>query len=235
MAESKTNPSSRSGPLLKDQAYQSIKEKILSDEFGPGTFISERQIAQLLKMSKTPIKAAFERLEHEGFISISPQQGVVVRDLNIQEVADHFELRTALESFVVRNIAGRLTSEQTTNLQDLLRAQQTADKHGDISESVTLDGDFHLFLCQCLGNQEIYRVMRELKDKIRRVVLRVYSRHPERPQSSYAEHKRIVAAITKGDSEKAALLMIEHLDNGRRFLLGIRRPLKKKNTRSAGN
>ena len=70
-------PAARS--FLKERAYDDIKKRLLSDAYPPGTFLSERQLALSLGMSKTPVKAALERLESEGFITVSPQQGIVVR------------------------------------------------------------------------------------------------------------------------------------------------------------
>ncbi len=218
-AKKRPTPTKTTGSLLKDKAYSRIKERILSDKFSPGSFLSERQVASWLGMSKTPIKAAFERLEHEGFISVSPQQGVVVRDLNIHEIADHFELRVALESFVARNIAGRLTSEQIQLLKENLEAQKRSIENENVSESVFLDGSFHALICSFLGNQEMNRVINDLKDKIYRVVSRVFTRHPKRPVTSYAEHKRIANAILKGEADRAANLMTAHLENGKQFLL----------------
>src|SRR5262249_52042289 len=77
--------------LLKDRAYDEIKRYILNNDFPPGTFLAERQLAAQLGMSKTPVKAALERLELEGLICVSPQQGIVVRDLSVQEIADQYE------------------------------------------------------------------------------------------------------------------------------------------------
>jgi DNA-binding GntR family transcriptional regulator len=65
--------------LLKAKAYTEIKERIQNSTFAPGVFLSERKLSSLLGMSKTPIKAALERLEQEGFVAVSPQQGIVVR------------------------------------------------------------------------------------------------------------------------------------------------------------
>ena len=56
--------------LLKDRAYERIKHRLLNDDYPPGSFLSERQLAERLGMSKTPVKAALERLESEGFIVI---------------------------------------------------------------------------------------------------------------------------------------------------------------------
>ena len=58
--------------LLKDQAYEELKKLIMNEVFSPGTFLSERQLAARLDMSKTPIRSALERLESEGFVAVSP-------------------------------------------------------------------------------------------------------------------------------------------------------------------
>ena len=68
--------------FLKDRAYEELKTLILSEALPPGSFLSERALGQKLGMSKTPVRSAIERLENEGFVSVSPQQGVVVRALD---------------------------------------------------------------------------------------------------------------------------------------------------------
>ena len=90
----RTRPASARG-LLKERAYDEIKRLILTGELNPGTFLAERQLAARLGMSKTPVRSALERLESEGFISISPQQGAIIRDLSLDEIADQYEIRTA--------------------------------------------------------------------------------------------------------------------------------------------
>ena len=88
--------------LLKDQAYENLKNLILEEVFAPGTFLSERQLAARLDMSKTPIRSALERLETEGYVAVSPQQGIVVRESSLREIVDLFDIRIALEVFVVQ-------------------------------------------------------------------------------------------------------------------------------------
>lgn len=207
------------GNLLKDKAYSRLKERILTDRYGPGTFLSERQVSEWLGMSKTPIKAAFERLEHEGYISISPQQGVVVKDLTIDEIGDNFEFRVALESYVTRSIAGQLMPTQIEQLRANLERQKLAIEADDFMALVKLDEEFHLMLCEFLGNREIARVMRSIKDKITRVIRRVYSRHPQRLVESFEEHKCIMNHLIEGEAESASQAMIEHLERSKRFLL----------------
>lgn len=208
--------------LLRDQAYSALKERILSGDLPPGTFLSERQVAGWLKMSKTPIRVAFGKLEAEGLVSITPQHGVVVKELTLEEIADHFELRNALESFVVRQISGRLTRGPAEKLEANLAAQQECLRTGDLRRSGQLDGEFHILLCECLGNQEIMRVFYQIRERMFRVIQRVHQNHPERLHSNYPEHRAVFEAIQAGDGEIAAARMREHLEHGHQFLMATR-------------
>src|SRR5262245_19915412 len=98
--------------LLKERAYAEIKRRIVRGDYNAQTFLAERQLADGLGMSKTPVRAALERLEQEGLVTISPQQGIIVRDLSVHEIADQYEMRIALETYVARTVAGRLTPAQ---------------------------------------------------------------------------------------------------------------------------
>src|SRR6516225_2557458 len=178
---------SSDGVLLKERAYGEIKQRLLASEYASGTFLSERQLAIQLGMSKTPIRAALERLEQEGFVTISPQQGIIIRDLSIHEIADQYEFREALETFVARHVAGRLTPAQISRLRANLEAQEANRRDGDVERSVVLDAEFHTLFCEFLANQEILRVMGQLRAKIYRVIARVFRINPGRMTNSYEE------------------------------------------------
>ncbi len=220
---SRTNGSSIGKSLLKQQAYVQLKELIQNVTFGPGDFLSERQLALRLGMSKTPVKAALERLEAEGFIAVSPQQGIVVRDLSVHEVADQFEIRVALETFVARSLAGRINADQTKQLRENLKAQKAAVEKHNVARCVELDTDFHMLLCRFHSNLEILRVMSQLRDRIHRAISRVLVQSDERLNNSYSEHFAIVDALVANDPDLAARRIEEHLDYGKEFLLSPRR------------
>src|SRR5262245_17306359 len=118
-----TNGDAPARSFLKERAYEQLKRGLLNNDYPPGTFLSERQLAENLGMSKTPVKAALERLESEGFITVSPQQGIVVRELSVHEIADLYEIRAALESYTLRTLAGRLTVDQVAQVRANLKAQ----------------------------------------------------------------------------------------------------------------
>jgi DNA-binding GntR family transcriptional regulator len=210
--------------LMKDRAYADIKRLILNGTVGPGEFLSERQLAARLQMSKTPIKSALERLEAEGFIGVSPQQGIVVHDLSLEEIADQFEIREILEPYVVRQLAGRLTPLQVERMSANLLEQEASIQGGDVQQNVRLDADFHLLWCEFLGNSEILATMQRLRDRIHRVVSRVSTRNPRRMSDGGDEHRQIAEAVLAGDGDLAAERMRHHLSYGKQFLLAPRRP-----------
>src|SRR5262245_14582211 len=110
--------------LFKDRAYAGIKRMIVSGELAPGSFVAGRPLAARLGMSTAPVRSALQRLEVEGLLSISPQQGAVIRDFSLREFTELYEIRMALEPFVARQVAGRLTPAQIERVNANLDAQR---------------------------------------------------------------------------------------------------------------
>jgi DNA-binding GntR family transcriptional regulator len=128
----------------------------------------------------------------------------------------------ALEPFVARRIAGRLTPKQIECVHTNLEAQRKNLTRRDIDLCVRLDEDFHTLFSEFLDNREIKRVMSALRDKTHRIFHRVFSLNPGRMEGSYQEHLVIAETIIKGDSELAARRVESHLDYGRRALVDPR-------------
>ena len=206
-------------PLLRDQAYDRLKELILNGTIPPGTFLSERQLSDQLGMSKTPIRTALERLEIDGLVSISPRQGILVRELPLQEIFDHYDMRIALETFVVRQIAGRLSASQIDTLRANLAVQEETISQGDVEHHIQADIAFHMLLCEFLENREIIRVLEHQRAILHRVIAHHYERNLGRMPVSYAEHQEIVTALVAGDGEQSARTMETHLRTGKQLLI----------------
>lgn len=208
--------------FLKDEAYSQIKSRLLSGSYAPGSLLSERQLARDLGMSKTPVKTALERLEGEGYITVSPQQGILVREMSIREIVDQYEIRTALESFVLKNVAGRLSEAQVESVRVNLEAHAQLCKRPDVSLAVAVDSTFHTQFVEYLGNQEIARVFTQLRDRMQRIVNRVFQISSQRICASHDEHCAIAEAVINGQGETAAELVAAHLERGKQLILSPR-------------
>ena len=212
-------PKETTRDLLRTKAYREIKDMILRERVEPGSFLSRRSLARQLDMSPTPIHSALERLEAEGFVRISPQQGIVVREFSIQEIADFFEFRLAIESFVIRALSGKISPDQRKLLRDNLRTQLECARCNDVDAFTQADAEFHNLICEFHGNGQIQSSMAELRDKLYRVARSVSTRIPDRPTSAYREHKAIVDAMIADDAELAVERLSEHIDFGKRVLI----------------
>lgn len=204
--------------LLKERAYEELRSLITTGELAPGTFLSERGLAARFGMSKTPVRSAIERLASEGFVSVSPQQGIVVRELSLRSVVDHFDIRIALETFVMRRLAGQLSADQVSYLRRNLEEQARCAAEHHVARAVELDADFHLSLCEFLGNQEITWVMWRQRGKLNQVVATILQKDARRILSSYKEHAEIVQALVAGAGGRAAHLLEAHLNVGKTYL-----------------
>lgn len=206
-------------PTLAHRAYEDLRNLLLKGAYSPGDFLTEGELARRLHMSKTPVRTALTRLEMDGFVTVSPQQGIVVREASIHEINDLFDIRMALETFVVRRLAEGLTAEQTARLKANLEAQRAAVAEQDNPTTTRLDTEFHLLLAEFSGNQEIRDVMERLRGKLHRIILGIQNKNPGRIAEGYREHQAIADAIFEGRGEQAAKVIVHHLEWGKKFLV----------------
>ncbi|MCZ8516037.1 GntR family transcriptional regulator [Paenibacillus filicis] len=204
-------------PLLKDIAYDKIKERILDEYFQPGRFLSERELIEFLEMSKTPIKSALVRLEAEGFVTVASKQGIIINDLSIDKIKDIYNLRIALEAYNCEQLIGTITEEQLGLLEQNLKETEVYVERLDVKAFAKLDHAFHLLICEFTENQEIYRVLLNYQDQLLRITLRHLKKDPYRMHRFLKEHVAIFEHLKAGSSQ-AVLLMKEHLQEAKRTL-----------------
>jgi DNA-binding GntR family transcriptional regulator len=206
--------------LLKARAYSELRTLIQTGALTPESVVSERQLAERLGMSKTPIRAALEHLETQGLVTVTPQKGIVVRDLSAREIAELFDVRTAVEPFVAGQLARTaLTGAQRESLRANLSEQRRVAEAGDALAATQWDVAFHRLLAGILDNREIAIWLERCFDRLHRSILRVNRLVTGRLHKSCDDHEGIAGAILGGRSDEATRLMREHLAFGRNFLL----------------
>lgn len=203
--------------LLKDVAYEKIKEKILDEEYVAGEVLSERTLIEDLEMSKTPIKSALTRLEAEGFLKVSSKQGIFILDLSFEKINDMYDLRIALETFNCRNLYTRITDSQVRELEEILEDTKKHTDKLDIKGFTTYDHMFHLRISEMAGNKEITDILLNRQNNLKRITLRHLRKNPERVKKFYEEHLEILEAL-KSNKENSIQLMEKHLEESKSIL-----------------
>lgn len=200
----------KDSPLLKDIAYSKIKEYIVEEIFEPGSFLSERELIEMLDMSKTPIKSALTKLEAEGFLTVSNKQGILIHDISLERIINIYDLRTALETYTCKMLCGKLTSEQIEEIERNLEDTRQAVYELNAKKFTAVDHEFHLLLCLCTDNMEIYRILQNYNDHLKRITFKHLKKDPNRMKQFLKEHEEIFQLLKNGD-EKSVEIMKDHL------------------------
>jgi DNA-binding GntR family transcriptional regulator len=210
---------------LKEKAYQEVRRLIITGEIKPGEFLSERSLVERLEMSRTPIRSALDRLEIEGFIKQSPKQGVVVEEISINRAFDIYELRIAIESYVVNKLSLRTIQEseikriqENLNQQKLLIDTEMYDNASFLA-FLSLDLEFHNELIKIVENKEFIQIMDQIQDKLLLIASNVFRKQENRMMVSYEDHMRIFNYILNGQNKEAVEEMIKHLEYGKQILI----------------
>ena len=198
---------------LATKAYQRILDIILSGETRPGEHLNERQLAELLGMSRTPVRDALLMLEAEGLIVRHGRMGVQIKQMRIDEYLDALQVRALLEPSVSRMAAGNVEVKELDELERVLRTalENVGDTGHSVDRSQTrwIDDTLHSLISDSAGNPQLSDIVRNLRRKTQIFDLKNV---PERAVATCREHLEIITALRQGDGEKTARAMTRHLE-----------------------
>lgn len=182
-----------------DRAHTHLREEILQGRITPGTMLSESELAGRLSMSRTPVRAALTRLQDEGWVTIYPQRGALVREVGEQEVWDAAAVRHALESAGVRRGVPSLRDALSGELAENLEAQRVALSDNDFASFMSLTMRFHRGFVELAGNAVMLSVYDRLQDKQAAAIARSSGTITGDIDQVIAEHRRLLDDALRGD------------------------------------
>ncbi|PZA05994.1 MULTISPECIES: GntR family transcriptional regulator [unclassified Meiothermus] len=192
-------------PSQTGEAYRQLRRRILSLELRPGEALGERRLAGLLRVSRTPVRAALERLAREGLVRRFGR-GYVVAPLDLAELAEAFAFRSVLEAAAVRWAAARHAEVlEAAGLLDRL------EEAPDPERELELATEFHLALARLAGNRFLVEALAGVLPGIYRARF-VEAFSPEGRAQAHREHRRILELVREGRGEEAAALVQAHLE-----------------------
>jgi DNA-binding GntR family transcriptional regulator len=201
-----------------DRIYEGIKQLILRGELSNNAAVSENALARRFQVSRTPVREAIKRLELEGFVKVIPNQGIMIKEVSINEVKEIYDLRIAIEEFVVKELAELLSEDDFRVLEESLKKQEKALEKRDAIAFHEEDRKFHDYFMRSYGNTMIVDFISKLRDRIEGINVHLL-RQPGNMNLFFREHGRIFEALRRRDAEEAARAMDEHLKGGKERLL----------------
>ncbi|WP_434533144.1 GntR family transcriptional regulator [Amycolatopsis carbonis] len=189
-------------PLLRDEAYDRIRQAIIDGSLAPGTPLRDADLAEELGLSRAPVRQALLRLAGEGLVESKPQSYTRVAAIAGDEVRDAVQLVRALHEFAIRQALPRLGTEQVAAMRTANERFATAVGSGDVAAAIAADDELHDVPVRACGNRAVAATLERYTPLLRRLEYARFSSLPA--HRSIRRHTELVDAIEAGDAETAA-------------------------------
>ena len=197
---------------LADRAYLALKDVIVSlniYEQPAQVRLDERQLAQDLGISRTPVREAMAHLEREGFVRSVPRRGVYVVRKTKQEVIELITAWAALESMAARLITQNATDDEIARLRAMFATFENGTLHAKLDEYSEVNIEFHQTIIRMSHNRVLIDLAENLFTHMR-MIRRKTIGEKDRADRSIRDHMTIIEAIEARDTARAEALVRDH-------------------------
>ncbi len=200
------------GTTFRSQAYHALKQAISQMDIydhNDEIRLEERQLSELLGVSRTPIREALTLLEQEGFIRLQPRRGIFVIRKTKAEIVEMIQVWAALESMAGRMVATQATDEEIRTLWDLFRNFEMRNPKEHVNEYSDANIAFHKSIIRLSGSKLIQEMTDNLFIHIR-AIRKLTIGQDNRAERSINDHKEIIKALERRDVDQAEHLIRDH-------------------------
>ncbi|KAA8745150.1 MULTISPECIES: GntR family transcriptional regulator [Paenibacillus] len=191
-------------------SYNLLKERILHLELKPGTKISEKEIADELQVSRTPVREAFMKLAEEELLDIIPQSGTIVSHINLEHVEEGRFMREKMEKEIVTLACVSFPEEFRFRLETNIAMQEVCIGKNNFYRLFELDEEFHQILFQGTGKLRTWKMLQQLNIPFNRLRL-LRLAEDSNLEVIISQHKEIYRLITERQTDQAVHVMEAHL------------------------
>jgi len=192
--------------LLRDAAYEAIRDAIVSGDIRPGASVSNAALAERLGLSRAPVRDALARLVDEGLVATKPQSYTRVTDVVPRDVGDAATVVRAMHELAAQAVP-RLTPDDIESMRAANHRFDTATRQRDIGAAMRADDDLHDVLVMAYGNRAVAATIQRYTPLIRRLEWLRFSR--ETARRSVELHDELIAACALGDVVAATRVTAE--------------------------
>jgi DNA-binding GntR family transcriptional regulator len=205
-------PALNAGASVGQLAYEALRHAILAMDVYQSDAdlrLDEKTLAANLGVSRTPVREALARLEHEGLVRIVPRRGIYIVRKSKAEIIEMITVWAALEGLAARRVCERATDEEIDSLRALHSAWEDGEVRSRLSEYSADNLRFHQRIIELGHSSLIESMAKGLLVHVRAIRGRTIGEN-DRPERSVAEHGRIVDALEARDPELAERLVRDH-------------------------
>lgn len=218
--DGKAGTADQRNAAAQQRALDGVRECIHSGEYAPGQRLVESDLMERFGVTRAAVRLALADLTTEGLVERVPNKGARVRVVSVAEAVEITECRMALEGLCAAKAAARATPADHAALRELVERMRAAIAAGDLLGYSDLNHLMHRRILDISAQRTAISTIERLRGQLVRYQFRL-ALQPGRPQTSLAEHERIVEAVVAGDAAAAEHAMREHL---RQVIAGLATP-----------
>ena len=210
---------------LSEQAYEKIRQRIVTLTLPPGAVVDESQLQSELGLGRTPIREALKRLELERLVSIIPRRGIFVTPINLTDLQRLYEVRLDLECLATELAAQRGTAVHWQEMAYVLN-QIKKPNHISPEQLIAVDEACHRIIYQAADNQFLEQTLTALFPLSLRMWHVALAKLGDKKDSiikykHIVEHREIMAALQNEEAQEASTLMRRHIEAYQQYIENI--------------
>lgn len=200
------------------ELYDTLKARILRWEYAPGHRFTEETLCKEFAVSRSPVRETMRMLEEQGLVDKVPYRGCTVKQLNLQEITELYDLRLILESATIEQVAaeGRLDAERAAELRETWASLARVTSYAEVDGARLADADraFHEVLAAAAGNRTLLDILRTINDRLHFIRMTDITT-VERLWDTCRQHLEILDALAAGDAALARAAMRANIEGAR--------------------
>jgi DNA-binding GntR family transcriptional regulator len=215
---------------LHEQVAQRLRQMLVEGRITPGAKLNERELAELLNVSRTPLREAIKMLAAEGLVELVPNRGAIAVSLSEADVLNTFEVMAGLESLSGELAAERITPQELSEIQAMQFEMMAAYTRRDLSAYYNLNARIHDAINAAAKNPVLATVYSHVNARLQALRFRS-NQDGEKWKRAMKEHEKMIEALAARDGAAMRDVLLGHLRNKRDVVLEQLREVQAK----AGN
>lgn len=199
-------------PALHEQVASRLREMLVEGRIAPGAKLNERELCEVLAVSRTPLREAIKMLAAEGLVALVPNRGAVALQLDEQAVRHTFEVMGGLEAMSGELATQRITEAELAEIRAMHFEMLAAYTRRDLSAYYRLNARIHRAINAAARNPVLSDTYDRLNARLQALRFRS-NQHGDKWKHAVEEHDKMIEALTRRDGAALRRLLAEHLQN----------------------
>jgi DNA-binding GntR family transcriptional regulator len=203
---------------LHELVAQRLRQMLVEGRIAPGAKLNERELAELLNVSRTPLREGIKMLAAEGLVELLPNRGAIAVSLSEADVLNTFEVMAGLEAQAGELAAERVTPAELSEIQAMQFEMMAAYTRGDLSAYYAINSRIHSAISDAAKNPVLTTVYKQVNARLQALRFRS-NQDGEKWKRAVKEHERMVEALVARDGAAMREVLLTHLRNKRDVVL----------------